>query len=200
MFRFHKLDPKRFGRCRDAVGHGRLLALGNTIAVAALRCRMARPYRTGDADALWDLKRGFERELGSTTGDDAKQAVYEGKLDERYRREYLDWVDRCVDETERAIQVVERDGQLAGYVFVLPESLAYIWDAAVLNEIFVREQFRGTSVADELMEAAMSVARQQSLPLDRLVLDVDRKNERAQAFYERWGFDHWGEMVARDLP
>lgn len=160
---------------------------------------MVRPYRETDTDELWELKRGFELELGAATGDDAKQAVYEGKLDESYRRAYLDWVRRCVEDTARTVQVVERDGELAGYVFVLPESLAYIWDAAVLNEIFVRERFRGTAVGDELMEAALSLAREQSLPLDRLVLDVDRYNERAQAFYERWGFEHWGEMVAREL-
>ncbi|SDJ78806.1 Acetyltransferase (GNAT) family protein [Halovenus aranensis] len=158
---------------------------------------MVRPY--DDAEALWELKRGFERELGSSTGDEAKADAYEGKLDADYRAEYLDWVRRCVAEQERAVQVSERDGELAGYVFVLPESLAYIWDAAVLNEIYVRPAFRGDGVADELMEAALALAREQSLPLDRLVLDVDKKNDRAQAFYERWGFEGWGEMVAREV-
>ena len=160
---------------------------------------MARPYRTQDAEALWELKRGFELGLGTSTGDDEKTTAYESKLDETYRREYLQWVDRCVDVNERAVQVAERDGAVVGYVFVLPESMAYIWDAAVLNEIYVSEQYRGTGVADELMENALAVAREQSLPLDRLVLDVDRKNERARAFYERWEFEHWGEMVARSL-
>ncbi|GAA0193930.1 GNAT family N-acetyltransferase [Halobaculum roseum] len=88
---------------------------------------------------------------------------------------------------------------LAGYVFVLPESLSFVWDAAVLNEVYVRPEYRGTGVADGLMEAALSTAREQALPLDRMVLDVDRENERARAFYERYGFEHWGEMVARDL-
>jgi ribosomal protein S18 acetylase RimI-like enzyme len=31
------------------------------------------------------------------------------------------------------------------------------------------------------------------------VLDVDRGNDRAKAFYDRYGFEHWGEMVARSL-
>jgi len=77
--------------------------------------------------------------------------------------------------------------------------MAYVWDAAVLNEIYVAPEHRGTGVADDLMDAALDVAREQSLPLDRLVLDVDRENERAKAFYERHGFEHWGEMVAHDL-
>jgi ribosomal protein S18 acetylase RimI-like enzyme len=28
---------------------------------------------------------------------------------------------------------------------------------------------------------------------------VDRENDRARAFYDRHGFEHWGEMVARKL-
>jgi GNAT superfamily N-acetyltransferase len=174
---------------------------------------MVRPYRESDADALWALKRGFERGLGTGTGDAAKAATYEAKLDETYRREYLDWVRRCVAENERAVQVAERAGgresggdgdatgesDPVGYVFVLPASLSCIWDAAVLNEVYVDPAWRGTDVADALLAAALSVAREQALPLDRIVLDVDRENDRAQAFYERWGFEHWGEMVAREL-
>lgn len=160
---------------------------------------MVRPYRTTDADALWDLKRGFELGLGSDTGDENKEAAYRGKLDADYRESYLEWVRRCVDENEHCVQVADSDGSLAGYVFVLPASLSHIWDAAVLNEVFVGERDRGTGIADDLMRAALSVARTQDPPLDRMVLDVDPENGRARAFYERWGFESWGEMVARDL-
>ena len=31
------------------------------------------------------------------------------------------------------------------------------------------------------------------------VSNVDPDNDRARAFYERWGFERWGEMVAREL-
>jgi len=160
---------------------------------------MVRPYADADADALWELKRGFETGLGEGTGDAEKREVYEAKLDADYRREWLEWVGRCVADNERCVQVAESEDGLAGYVFVLPESMAYVWDAAVLNEIYVAPAHRGTGVADDLMDAALDLARGQSLPLDRLVLDVDRQNERAKAFYERHGFQHWGEMVARDL-
>jgi ribosomal protein S18 acetylase RimI-like enzyme len=160
---------------------------------------MIRPYEPGDQDALWELKQSFERELGTSTGDASKEAAYKGKLDEAYREQYLAWVRRCVEENPAVIQVAERDSTLDGYVFVLPESLAYIWDSAVLNEIYLREDSRGSSVADDLMEQALAVVREQSLPLDRVVLDVDQTNDRAQSFYERWGFEHWGEMVVREL-
>ena len=158
-----------------------------------------RPYESADADDLWELKRGFELGLGSGTGGEDKRAKYEGKLTETYRADYLEWVDRCVAEDDRCVTVADDGGDLVGYAFVLPASLSFIWDAAVLNEIYLDPDYRGTGVADELMEAALGLARDQDLPLDRMVLDVDRENDRAQAFYERWGFTHWGEMVARDL-
>ena len=176
-----------------------------------------------DRTGLWACKRRFETELGTGTGDETKAERYEGKLTERYRRRYFDWVDRCCAETSRSVQVAiengtdreeesprvrasGRDGHdegaestVVGYVFVLPESLSMIWDAAVLNEIYVAPSHRGIGLADDLMEAALSVAREQSLPLDRIVLDVDPDNERAVGYYERHGFEPWGQMIAREL-
>ncbi|MCU4753917.1 GNAT family N-acetyltransferase [Halobacteria archaeon AArc-curdl1] len=174
-----------------------------------------RPYDPDtDRDAFWALKTGFERGLGAGTGGDEKAKLYDAKLDDEYREGYLEWVERCLVEEPRAVTVaaVEPDAvdgekvpmtgqgtQLVGYVFVLPESLAYIWDSAVLNEIYVTPDCRGTGVADGLMDGAIEVAQGQELPLERLVLDVDRENDRARSFYERHGFAHWGEMVARSL-
>jgi ribosomal protein S18 acetylase RimI-like enzyme len=157
-----------------------------------------RPYDPErDADDLWALKAAFERELGAAGGDE-KASAYEGKLTEDYRERYLAWARRCVAR-ENCILVEPGDDGLAGYVFLLPERLAFVWDAAVVDEIYVRPDDRGTGLADELLKAALAHAREQDLPLDRVVLDVDRENERARAFYERHGFDHWGEMVSRDL-
>ncbi|WP_254271228.1 GNAT family N-acetyltransferase [Haloarcula marina] len=158
-----------------------------------------RPYGQADADALWECKQAFELGLGTGTGDDEKAAAYREKLDGDYRASYFAWVDRCVAADERTVQLAERGDEVVGYVFVLPESMAHVWDAAVLNELYVAPDHRGTGVADALLDAALSAAREQSLPLDRLVLDVDPDNERARAFYDRWGFEPWGEMVARSL-
>lgn len=160
-----------------------------------------RPYDPNvDREGLWALKRRFELGLGSGTGGDRKESAYEEKLTDEYRGRYLEWVDRCVDEDANAVSVVQDEtDDLVGYVFVLPESLSLIWDAAVLNELFVAEPFRGTGVADDLMDSAVATAREQDLPLDRLVLDVDRENDRARAFYRRHEFEHWGEMVARPI-
>jgi ribosomal protein S18 acetylase RimI-like enzyme len=167
--------------------------------------------KRGDAGDLWALKRGFELGLGTGTGGDGKAERYEAKLTDDYRERYLAWVARCVDEEPGCVLVADAGGvdgegtgdgdtgDLVGYAFVLPTSLAFVWDAAVLNELYVAPEFRGTGVADDLMGAALAHARGQDLPLDRMVLDVDRSNDRARAFYQRYGFEHWGEMVAREL-
>jgi ribosomal protein S18 acetylase RimI-like enzyme len=158
---------------------------------------MIRPYR--DGDDIWALKRRFELELGSGTGDEGKATRYRQKLDDGYRESYEQWVTRCVEENPRTVQVAVDGDTLLGYVFVLPASLAHVWDAAVLNELYVVDEARGTGVVDDLLETALDVARGQDLPLDRLVLDVDPDNDRARAVYDRWGFSEWGMMVARDL-
>jgi GNAT superfamily N-acetyltransferase len=157
------------------------------------------PGDDGDRRARWRQKRAFETELGSGTGDEAKAATYETKLTDDHRRRWLAWVERCVDDDDRCLTLARADGEGAGYVFVLPERLSFVWDAAVLNELYVAPDHRGTGVADALLEAAVGVAEGQDLPLDRLLLDVDPGNGRASAFYERHGFEPWGEIVAREL-
>jgi len=88
---------------------------------------------------------------------------------------------------------------VVGYAFLLPERLAMVWDGAVLNELYVAPAWRGTGTADALVGAVVRRAREQTLPMDRLLLDVAPSNERARAFYERHGFEPWGEMVAREI-
>jgi len=159
-----------------------------------------RPYDPEtDAEGLYRCKVAFERGIGENTGNDDKAAIYEGKLTDDYRESWLAWVDRCVADEERCVTVAVDEGNVVGYVFLLPERLAFIWDAAVVNELYVAPAHRGTGVADDLMGAAFDLAADQELPLDRVVLDVDPANERARAFYERHGFEGWGEMVARPV-
>lgn len=166
-----------------------------------------------DESELWRLKRAFELELGAGTGGDDKAAAYADKLTPRYRKRWLAWVRRCIAEDPGCVVVADAGENgatggddaggtpagLVGYAFVLPESLAFVWDAAVLNEIYVADGRRGTGVADALLDAATEHARAQDLPLDRLLLDVDPENDRARAFYRRHGFEPWGEVVATEL-
>jgi ribosomal protein S18 acetylase RimI-like enzyme len=174
---------------------------------AAVDLRPYDPRDDSDRRGLWALKTAFETDLGTGTGGDGKAEKYAAKLDDTYRERWLSWVDRCVADEERCLLLAEaeadagtdREDGIVGYLFLLPERLAFIWDAAVVNELYVAPAWRGEGVADGLMDAAVAVARQQDLPLDRLLLDVDPDNERAYAFYERHGFEPWGEIVARTL-
>lgn len=151
-----------------------------------------------DWTALWQLKRAFERELGAA-GTGSKATRYEGKLTDDYRKRYRGWVARCLADSPGCIQLALVAGEPVGYVFVLPERYAMIWDAAVLNELYLDPAHRGEGHADDLLAAALELVREQSLPMDRLVLDVDPDNERARAFYDRHGFEAWGELVVRPL-
>lgn len=167
-----------------------------------------RPFDPDDAAdrrELWELKRAFETDLAAGTGGDEKAEKYDAKLTEEYRRRWLAWVDRCVADEPRCVTLAAAtpedggDVEPVGYVFVLPERLAFVWDAAVVNELYVVPEHRGTGVADALLESAIDLAREQDLPLDRLLLDVDPANERASDFYARHRFEPWGEIVAREL-
>ncbi len=159
-----------------------------------------RPYNdSGDRESLWALKEAFERELGVTTGGTEKQTEYEGKLTPAYRERYFDWLECCLDENNECLVVGVADDAPRGYVFVLPESFSMIWDAAVINELFVQPRYRGTGLADQLLKAALELANEQSLPMDRLVLDVSHENQRARNFYARHGFEDWSGMMARPV-
>jgi len=58
-------------------------------------------------------------------------------------------------------------------------------DRLVVGEIYVAEPYRGTGLADRLMERAAADAREQDC--GELRLDVDVDNGRAMAFYENQG-------------
>lgn len=154
---------------------------------------------TDDAAELWQLKEAFERELGTESAKTATTSRYENKLTAEYRDRYLTWVDRCVEESPHCLTVADTEDGLIGYIFMLPESLAMIWDAAVINEIYVTPDYRGTEVADELINHGLAVARTQDLPIDRCLLDVSHTNPRARRFYERHGFESWSELVVKHL-
>ena len=155
--------------------------------------------QAGDSAALWSLKEHFERELGGLGGD-AKADTYDGKLTESYRERYLDWVAWCVEQDPECVSVAEAPGvsELAGYVFVLPEKLSMIWDAGVVNELYVREAHRGTGLADDLLDAAYACFDAQALPPDRIALDVDPDNGPANGVYRRHGFEPWGKLLMRE--
>ncbi len=160
-----------------------------------------RAYRPAhDASELWSLKRAFEESLGGSCGDE-KERQYREKLTDTYRDRYLTWAETCHAEAPQCIQVaVTGEQRFVGYVFLLPASLGMIWDSGVINELFVRESHRGSGLADEFMDIAIELAQGQDLPMDRVVLDVGTNNERARRYYDRYGFEPWGDLLVHRLP
>jgi GNAT superfamily N-acetyltransferase len=88
------------------------------------------------------------------------------------------------------IFLIECDGEVAGYaVLVLGFSLEFGGRDAFVDELFVREPFRGRGLGTKTMEYLYSIA--QSLGVRALHLEVERANTEAQEFYRKQGFkDH----------
>ncbi|EMA60897.1 GNAT family N-acetyltransferase [Halorubrum kocurii] len=70
-------------------------------------------------------------------------------------------------------------------------------DRLVIGEIYVAEPYRGSGLADRLVERAEVDAREQDC--GELRLDVDVDNERAMAFYEQQGFEPYRRQLTRDV-
>jgi ribosomal protein S18 acetylase RimI-like enzyme len=61
---------------------------------------------------------------------------------------------------------------------------------ALLWGMYVSERARGSGLADELMKTLLAEAR--ALEIRQVILTVAAENERAQRFYNRWGFAVYG--------
>ena len=70
-------------------------------------------------------------------------------------------------------------------------------DRLVVGDIYVNESYRGSGLADRLLERAAADAREQDC--GELRLDVDVDNERAAAFYEKRGFEPYRKQLTRDV-
>lgn len=110
-----------------------------------------------------------------------------GRLaDEHYRL----WVAVDGVTEDDAVDLAAGDGELAGFVATSVDEAPSVFDRPnrlVIGDIYVREPYRGTGVADELMALVRKWAEEADCP--ELALDVDVDNERALAFYERYGFE-----------
>jgi ribosomal protein S18 acetylase RimI-like enzyme len=62
-----------------------------------------------------------------------------------------------------------------------------------LQRLYIHSKFHGKGVAACLMEKYLEVARARQV--EWLWLGVWEKNFRAQAFYQKWGFQKFGEHV-----
>jgi GNAT superfamily N-acetyltransferase len=88
------------------------------------------------------------------------------------------------------IHVIRVDEEAAGYlVLTFGFSLEFGGRDALVDEIYLRENFRGRGIGKASLELAEAVCRQEEI--SALHLEVDRVNTRAQGVYRQAGFrDH----------
>lgn len=86
-----------------------------------------------------------------------------------------------------AVWIVRLGEALAGYIAVtMSYSLEFAGRYAVIDELYVREAYRGHGIGTRALEVAAEACR--AMDVSALRLEVDVENERARALYERMGF------------
>jgi ribosomal protein S18 acetylase RimI-like enzyme len=81
------------------------------------------------------------------------------------------------------------DGRLMGFVGFYPLQNPMIKHKGVLWGMYVREEARGTGLAQAMVETVLEYAGEH---VEQVVLSVMASNERARRFYEKMGFERYG--------
>lgn len=97
--------------------------------------------------------------------------------------------------------LAEMQGQLVGYAKLWRDSPLGtaagepILGRLEIKQLYVAEDWIGTGLGAALMRRVLEIAQAESCPA--IVLGVWERNERAQAFYQRFGFREVGEIEFR---
>lgn len=97
------------------------------------------------------------------------------------------------------IHLIRVGAEAAGYlVLTFGFSLEFGGRDALVDEIYLREDFRGRGLGKASLELAEAVCREEKI--SALHLEVDRANTRAQAVYRQAGFrDHDRYLLTKQL-
>ena len=95
------------------------------------------------------------------------------------------------------IWLIKCDGETAGYlVLTFGFSLEYRGRDALLDELFVREQYRGVGVGKQAISFVARFCLSENI--QAVHLEVERSNKRAQSLYSQNGFvDHERYFLTR---
>ena len=119
------------------------------------------------------------------------------EFDERAARVALEQI--LDDRRFGVIHVIRVDGAAAGYlVLTFGFSLEFGGRDALVDELYLRENFRGHGLGKASLELAVEVCREEGIRA--LHLEVDRVNTRAQVLYRQAGFrDHDRYLLTKRL-
>lgn len=144
---------------------------------------------------LEDLWIPYNRELESIVDSfaladdvDVVAEELEWQLDRLESESHRAWV--AVDGPHDAGNLADIGGDLAGFIATDVDECPSTFDRPdrlVVCDVYVREPFRGTGLARELVDRARTRARESGCA--EFELEVDVPNERAVAFYEKLGFE-----------
>jgi RimJ/RimL family protein N-acetyltransferase len=82
-----------------------------------------------------------------------------------------------------------RDGQLCGFVGFYRLKNPKIKHKGILWGMYVKEEARGTGLADAIIETVIAHAHDR---VEQLLLSIITDNERARGFYGKMGFEPYG--------
>jgi ribosomal protein S18 acetylase RimI-like enzyme len=142
-------------------------------------------YRTAVAGEAEPLMALFHRCFGDTFGHmydpEDLATFFDGHTVEL-------WTSQ-LESGDFAIRIAEDGDQLAGFIKLGPLRLPAepAGQAIELRQLYVRREWHGSGVANELMRWGIAEARQHGA--GELYLSVFTRNHRARAFYARYGFE-----------
>ncbi|WP_276256510.1 GNAT family N-acetyltransferase [Halomontanus rarus] len=142
-----------------------------------------------------DLWLPYNRELerivdGFSLADDVDIVAeeLEHRLNRHETESYRVWV--AVEDGDDEDVLAETSGDFIGFITTDIDESPTVFDRPdrlVICDIYIKESYRSTTLARELIERAKRRARESGCP--ELTLEVDVENERARAFYEKLGFE-----------
>ncbi|KOX94058.1 GCN5 family acetyltransferase [Haloarcula rubripromontorii] len=142
-------------------------------------------------EALW---LPYYRELEATVdafalADDVDLVAEElpFRVDRIDSADYRTWI--AVDGSTDGTPLADVDGEFAGYVAAEVDETPSVFDRPdrlVICDIYVGESYRGTGLADDLIDRLRDWAHDAGC--EEFSLDPHVDNDRANAFYEKHGF------------
>lgn len=142
---------------------------------------------TADAELIADLSRStfYQAYAKANTVDDMERF-----MNEQFARERL--IKEVVDGS--GIFLLAYDGNEAvGYVRMRVNHQLNNGDAIEIARLYVAAHVIGKGVGSALMESCLQIAK--DMQMKTVWLGVWEKNDRAITFYQKWGFEKFGEQI-----